>query len=149
MNTTDSLWGFIEQLSPRTADVVFAVLAQLCEPSTQDKPKYPLLQPVRITADAILQYKGIQRWGVQRTQMYEWIHDEMHCLQSLRFDMEDVWVRDPKNGQYKGVGWKRDRLFDIGGDVVMFLVGSDRRAATPPARAVDLVIRKNRFGDLG
>lgn len=34
-------------------------------------------------------------------------------------------------------------------DVVMFLRMSDKRSAAPPARAVDLVLAKNRFGDTG
>ena len=89
------------------------MLAQLCEPSNQDRPKYPLLQLVQITADAILQYKGIQRWGFERQAMYEWIQEEMGRLQALHFDISNFWARDPKTGQYKGVDWKKDRLFDI------------------------------------
>jgi len=34
-------------------------------------------------------------------------------------------------------------------DVVMFLRLSEKRPSTPPARAVDLVLAKNRFGDTG
>jgi replicative DNA helicase len=34
-------------------------------------------------------------------------------------------------------------------DAALFLVGTDKRSATPPARAVELSIRKNRHGDLG
>lgn len=34
-------------------------------------------------------------------------------------------------------------------DVVMFLTGSDQRPVTPPARAVDLTIAKNRDGEIG
>lgn len=34
-------------------------------------------------------------------------------------------------------------------DVVMFLKASSERKAVPPARAVDLVLGKNRFGDVG
>jgi replicative DNA helicase len=34
-------------------------------------------------------------------------------------------------------------------DVAMFLIGSKGRSATPPARAVELCVRKNRYGDTG
>jgi replicative DNA helicase len=38
---------------------------------------------------------------------------------------------------------------EYGADVVMFLATPDERKATPPARAVDLVVGKNRYGELG
>jgi DNA-binding XRE family transcriptional regulator len=111
--TTESLWEFIEGLSPRTADVAFAVLAQLCEPTTGDRPKYPMLQPVLITANAILRYKGIQRWGLERHGMYEWVADEMKRLQSLHFDVLHYKEYDRATMRVESRDCKGDRLFDI------------------------------------
>lgn len=113
--TTEAMWCFVESLNPFTADVALAVLAQLCEPSTGDKPKAPMLQPVRITADTILQYKGINRRGKDRRLLRERIHDEMDLLQSLYFDVDKYPGTDPRTGKRdpKGAEWRGDRLFDI------------------------------------
>ena len=51
------------------------------------KPQAPLLEPVRITADAILQYKGIRRWGMEHRLLHERIVTEMEHLRSLHFDV--------------------------------------------------------------
>ncbi len=48
---------FIGRLTPFTADVALGVLAQLCEPSLGDRPKFPMLEPVLITATAILRWR--------------------------------------------------------------------------------------------
>lgn len=114
--TAEALWGFVESLGPFTADVALAVLAQLAEPSTGDKPKHPLLEPVKITADAILAYKGIRRWGMERRLLRRRIHEEMERLRSLQFDAES-WPNtpDPRTGKppRAGASWRGDRLFDI------------------------------------
>jgi hypothetical protein len=85
--TPEALWNLVEQLNPFTADVALAVLAQLCEPSMGRKPQAPFLEPVRITADAILQYKGIRRWGGERRLLHERVFEEMERLRSLHFDL--------------------------------------------------------------
>jgi DNA-binding XRE family transcriptional regulator len=111
----ETLWDLVEQLTPLTADVALAVLAQLCEPSMGRKPQAPLLEPVRITADAILQYKGIRRWGLERRLLYERIFTEMEHLRSLHFDVEKYPERHPTTDKWDphGVSWQGDRLFDI------------------------------------
>ncbi|NWJ98054.1 MAG: helix-turn-helix domain-containing protein [Chloroflexi bacterium] len=113
--TNESLWEFVESLNVFTSDVVLAVLAQLCEPSTGDKPKHPMLESVRITSDAILSYKGIQRWGTDRQELRKRVHDEMEKLRSLYFDVEKFPASDPttKRWESKGVSWEGDRFFDI------------------------------------
>jgi|GEM_PF-2679544 len=113
--TTEHLWQFTKSLSPFTADVALAVLAQLCEPSVGDRPKYPLLESVRITADAILRYKGIQRWGIERRMLKERVFEEMEKLRALYFDVEKVPAWDPATNKWNGKGfsWRGDRLFDI------------------------------------
>ena len=111
----ETLWNLVEQLTPLTADVALAVLAQLCEPSMGRKPQAPLLEPVRITADAILQYKGIRRWGLERRLLHERVFTEMEHLRSLHFDVEKYPERHPTTGKWdpRGVSWQGDRLFDI------------------------------------
>jgi DNA-binding transcriptional regulator YiaG len=113
--TNELLWDFIENLTVFTSDVVLAVLAQLCEPSTGDKPKHPMLESVRITSDAILSYKGIQRWGTDRHELRKRVHDEMEKLRSLYFDVEKFPASNPttKRWEGKGVSWEGDRFFDI------------------------------------
>ncbi len=115
MPTTESLWGFVEGLSAFTGDVALAVLAQLCEPTTGDKTKYPLIESVRITADAILRYKGIRRYGEDRRDLERRVYEEMRRLQALTFDVEKLPAPDPGTGgwNYHGASWEEDRLFDI------------------------------------
>lgn len=113
--TAETLWRFVESLNPFTADVALAVLAQMVEPSTGDRPKYPLLEPVIITADAILSYKGIQRWGMERRMLEARVAEEMERLRHLRFDVERWPEHDPVTGKAvkDGASWKGDGLFDI------------------------------------
>ncbi|MGQ9569160.1 MAG: helix-turn-helix domain-containing protein [Anaerolineae bacterium] len=113
--TVEKLWEFVESLSPFTGDVALAVLAQMGEPSLGDRPRYPLLQPVKINADAILRYKGLQRYGMERRLLRERVAEEMRRLQSLRFDVEKFPVYNPETRKWEGKGqsWRGDRLFDI------------------------------------
>jgi DNA-binding XRE family transcriptional regulator len=113
--TPEALWELIAQLNPFTADVALAVLAQLCEPSVGRKPQAPFLEPVRITADAILQYKGIRRWGGERRLLHERVFEEMERLRSLHFDVDKYPERHPTTGKWdpQGISWQGDRLFDI------------------------------------
>ncbi len=115
MPTTESVWAFVGGLSAFTSDVALAVLAQLCEPTTGDKPKYPHLQSVIITADAILGYKGIRRYGEERRELERRVYEEMRRLQALTFDVEKLPAPDPNTGKWnnKGASWRKDRLFDI------------------------------------
>ena len=105
----DTLWEFVESLNPFTADVALAILAQLCEPSAGIKPKFPLRQSVLINANAILRYKGIQKYGQDRRIMEKRIHEEVERLRNLHFDME----RYPMPWNKKGTKYIGDRLFDI------------------------------------
>lgn len=113
--TPTALWELVTQYSAFTADVALAVLAQLCEPSVGSKPQYPLLESVRITADALLRYKGMQRWGQERRLLHERVATEMTLLQRLHFDVEryPVWHVATQTWETAGMSWKGDRLFDI------------------------------------
>jgi DNA-binding XRE family transcriptional regulator len=106
---TDTLWCFVESLNPFTADVALAILAQLCEPTTGNRPKFPLRQSVLINADAILRYKGIQKYGKDRRVMERRIHDEVERLRTLYFDLD----RYPLPWEKRGSRYQGDRLFDI------------------------------------
>ncbi len=108
-------WTVVEGLSPFTADIAFAALAQVCEPSTGSKSLFPNAEPVRITADAILGYVGIKRWGVERQKLRRRIRNEIHLLQSLQIDILDYPAWDPTIGRWNpnGISVKRDRLFDV------------------------------------
>lgn len=110
--TADTLWALVEQLSPFTADVALAVLAQLCTPETGSRPQYPLLEPVRITADAILGYKGIQRWGAERADLRRRVATEIEHLRHLSFDVEG-WPVGSGNQGREHASWRGDTLFDI------------------------------------
>jgi hypothetical protein len=109
--TPTSEWEFVQGLSAFTSDVALAVLAQLCEPISGDQPKDPLNDSVRITAEAILRYKGIQRLGKQREDLYARVSEEMDRLQAIRFDVEKH--SEEGEGESRGTSWREDRLFDI------------------------------------
>ncbi len=71
-----------------------------------------MLEPVHITADAILQYKGIRRYGAERRLLYEHVCDAMEKLRSLQFDAD--WAVNPCGRRGKcTVHWEGDRLFDL------------------------------------
>jgi len=110
--TTETLWAIVERLSPFTADVALAILAQLCAPEHGAGPKYPLLDPVQITADAILHYKGIQRWGAERHELRQRIAAEIERLRHLSFDVESWPVGGGEQPQEQAT-WRGDALFDI------------------------------------
>jgi DNA-binding XRE family transcriptional regulator len=110
---TEGLWRFVENLDCLTSDVALAVLAQLCEPSTGDRPKHPMFAPVIITDDAILRYLGVKRRGRARRAQREKIYDAMERLQRLFFDIHSVSAVDPATLKFKGVFYHGDRLFDI------------------------------------
>ena len=110
---TEPPWRFVEGLNPFTADVALAVLAQMCEPTAGDRPKHPLLQPVRITADTILHYKGIRRRGMERRILRKKVHDEMERLRRLNLNVESFTTFNPSTRRSERVSWEGDRLFDI------------------------------------
>jgi len=103
---TEKVWRFIEGLHPDTQDVALAVLAQMCEPSVGDKPRYPMLMPVPITDDAILAYKAVTISNRESARLI--IHTAMDNLQALSFDVN---LESPIPGG--GWFWRGDRLFHI------------------------------------
>ena len=115
--TTEDLWAFIDGLSPFTADVALAVLAHFCDPDLGHRPKYPLVEAVCVSADSILAYKGIRRWGLERRRLREQVAREMARLGDLRFNIRRYPAWDPEIRRWNSMGvssWG-DRLFDIVG----------------------------------
>jgi len=108
-------WAFVEGFSALTVDVLLAILAQICEPGVGNKPKFPLLAPVPITAAAILRYKGLRRWGSEGAELRRRVDEEILRLQGLRFDVHQFPAWDPGLNRWnaKGVSVIGDRLFDI------------------------------------
>ncbi len=108
-------WSLVERLSPFTADIAFAILAQICEPSTGNKSLYPIAEPVRITADAILGYVSIKRWGVERQRLRKRIRQEIQFLQALKIDIQEYPAWDPmiRRWNSNGISVSGDRLFDV------------------------------------
>jgi DNA-binding XRE family transcriptional regulator len=74
---------------------------------------HPLLEPVRITTDAILRYKGIQRWGIERGDLDQRLFEEMEKLRVLTFDVEQFPTVSPRTKRAEAGAWQGDRLFDI------------------------------------
>jgi hypothetical protein len=107
---TEILWNYVERLDPDLSDVALAVLAQMCEPNTGDRPKHPMLMPVIITDDAILEYKGIDH--VNRESERSRIHSQMESLRALSFDVDFSRI-EPSGHASRGLSWQGDRLFDI------------------------------------
>jgi DNA-binding XRE family transcriptional regulator len=108
-------WSAIEAMSPLTADVLLAVLAQVSEPSLGNKSKYPLLAPVAITATTILKYKNMKRWGEEGAGLRARIREEIGFLHRLRFDVHQYPAWDPSKKRWNahGVSTVGDRLFEV------------------------------------
>jgi DNA-binding XRE family transcriptional regulator len=104
------LWRHVEALDPFTADVMLACLAQMCEPSTGQRAKAPLLEPVIITPEAVMAYKSIARRGDEKWRLYEKVCAAMERIKSLRFNAIDYHV--PTGTSYEWKSWE-DTLLDI------------------------------------
>jgi hypothetical protein len=106
-------WAAIEGLGALTADVALAVLAQLCEPGMGHKSRYPSLLAVPVSANAILRYKGVRRWGTERAVLQARIAEEMERLGRLAFTIESFPAFDPAQSRWshRGVSATGERLF--------------------------------------
>lgn len=105
----------IESLNPLTADTLLAVLAQICERGTGNRSFYPLTTPVLISTNAILKYKGVRRWGWERSDLRRRIKHELELLRRLRFDVLQFPSWDPsiKSWNHKGVSVVGDKIIDV------------------------------------
>lgn len=117
--------ALIESFNPLTADTLLAVFAQICEQSTGNRSFYPLTTPVLISTNAILKYKGVKRWGWERSDLRRRIKQELELLSRLRFDVLQFPSYDPaiKSWNHKGVSVVGDKIIDvIDGDVISVLL---------------------------
>ena len=83
----DDGWEILEGVSPFTLDVALALLAQMCDPRTRDRTKWPMSHPAAVSASRILRYKGIARRSGNGGDLLHRIDQEIRRLQSLRFDL--------------------------------------------------------------
>ena len=119
--------SLIESFNPLTADTLLAVLAQICEQSTGNRSFYPLTTPVLISTNAILKYKGVKRWGWERSDLRRRIKQELELLSRLRFDVLQFPSWDPaiKSWNHKGVSVVGDKIIDVmDGDEISVLLNN-------------------------
>lgn len=100
----------------------------------------------------------LQRWAACRREYAEFRHlvsglvTELREL-SLRLDSPIMVISSqnrPGQGTANLTSLKESGDLEYAADTVLFLVeAAPKRTPTPPARAVDLVIEKNRYGDKG
>lgn len=99
----------------------------------------------------------LQRWAAGRREFSEFRHvvsglvSELREL-ALRLDSPILVISSqnrPGQGSASLVSLKESGDLEYSADTALFLVEAQKRPATPPARAVDLVVEKNRYGDKG
>jgi len=99
----------------------------------------------------------LQRWAAGKREFSEFRHvvsglvSELREL-ALRLDSPILVISSqnrPGQGSASLVSLKESGDLEYSADTALFLVEAQKRAATPPARAVDLVLEKNRYGDKG
>ena len=108
----DDLIAKVKLLNPLTQDVARMVLAQLGNPTAGTRPHWPLLEPVLITEDAMLKYKGFDRYGIERRKLRERLRQEMELLGALRFELEDYKIGHPSAHRRSSISYS-GRLFDV------------------------------------
>ncbi len=107
-------WEILKGVSPFTLDVALALLAQMCDPRTRDRTKWPISYPAAVSASRILRYKGISRRSGNGVDLLHRIDEEIRRLQTLRFDVIGFPAWDSAVGRWNptGVSVKGVRLFE-------------------------------------
>lgn len=99
----------------------------------------------------------LQRWAAGRREFTDFRHivsglvSELREL-ALRLDSPILVISSqnrPGQGAASLTSLKESGDLEYSADAALFIVEAKNRSATPPARAVDLVLEKNRFGDKG
>jgi DNA-binding XRE family transcriptional regulator len=119
--------AFIESFNPLTADTLLAVLAQICERGAGNRTFYPLTSPVLVSTNAVLKYKGVKRWGWERSDLRRRVKHELELLSRLRFDVLQFPSWDPaiKSWNHKGVSVVGDKVIDVmDGDEIAVLLNN-------------------------
>jgi DNA-binding XRE family transcriptional regulator len=119
--------ALIESFNPLTADTLLAVLAQICERGSGNRTFYPLTSPVLVSTNAVLKYKGVKRWGWERSDLRRRVKHELELLSRLRFDVLQFPSWDPaiKSWNHKGVSVVGDKVIDVmDGDEIAVLLNN-------------------------
>jgi len=99
----------------------------------------------------------LQRWAASRREF----NDFRHIVGALVAELRELATRldspvlaiSSQNRQGQGeanlTSLKESGDLEYSADSALFLVGNDKRPAISPNRAVDLKVKKNRYGDLG
>jgi DNA-binding XRE family transcriptional regulator len=119
--------ALIESFNPLTADTLLAVLAQICERGAGNRTFYPLTSPVLVSTNAVLKYKGVKRWGWERSDLRRRVKHELELLSRLRFDVLQFPSWDPaiKSWNHKGVSVVGDKVIDVmDGDEIAVLLNN-------------------------
>ncbi len=113
--TVEALRSLLAELDPFTADVALAIFAQLGRPSASPRPKFPLLEGVILTTEALQRYPGIRKFNGKPGQPSRRLHDEVERLRNLRFRLDQCPPWEPPAGKPRS--WVRIakgyQLFDI------------------------------------
>ncbi|WP_143116583.1 DnaB-like helicase C-terminal domain-containing protein [Neomoorella thermoacetica] len=99
----------------------------------------------------------LQRWASTKREFADFRHTVSNMVSelrelALRLNSPVLVISSqnrPGQGSASLVSLKESGDLEYSADTASFLVASQKRPAVPPARAVDLVIEKNRYGDKG
>lgn len=99
----------------------------------------------------------LQRWAASRREF----NDFRHTVSNLVSELRELALRlsspvlvissqnRPGQGSANLTSLKESGDLEYSADTAIFLVDAQKRTATPPSRAVDLAVEKNRYGDKG
>jgi hypothetical protein len=91
------------------------VLAELSQPGAGKRTKFPLMQPVPVSAEHVMRYKKFRRYGKERDSFRHRITTEFRTLQKLRIDIVDYpgWDISKNRWNAKGMSVYGDKPFDL------------------------------------
>ena len=132
-------WEILEGVSPFTLDVALALLAQMCDPRTRDRTKWPMSYPAAVSASRILRYKGITRRSGNGGDLLHRIDEEIRRLQTLRFDLIGFPAWDSAISRWNPAGVSVERRSPDRSRGIRIRVGPRPRLAGPPG-SVDRMV---------
>lgn len=96
----------------------------------------------------------LQRWAATRRDFSEYRHVVSTLVSELALRLESPVLaissqNRPGQGRAQLTSLKESGDLEYSADTALFLTQAEDREALPPSRAVDLVVAKNRFGDIG
>ncbi len=146
----------VREYGPKLAALYFIEgTARLTVP--QVKAKALQVMSKRKAGKCLVIVDYLQRWAAGKREFNDFRHivsglvSELREL-ALRIDSPVLVISSqnrPGQGSASLVSLKESGDLEYSADTALFLVEPKHRTATPPARAVDLVVEKNRYGDKG